>query len=310
MDRLTAINAKKLAIEKRLRAQLQGLYNDILQDVLSQIIDGSVYNFAVSETYKIRLREILKKHQEVIQELFVDGSMEKIKNLDIIYQDIINEVEQALTMRFDKETELIHNSTKDNINKWIVAVLLLLQDENIQSSPENISKAFNNLAKQKLKIKAISESITQTNWAVENTRRINSKIITANIVEQSEQAYNQKRVDDDAWKTSLATVGALCAFSPRLTAPKYSSDFYHALNADEFADAEESIKIFSQEKKRWITVGDGKVRDTHLEAEQQGAILVDEYFQVGAYLMLYPGDNSMGAGIDELANCRCDAEYI
>ena len=300
----------KLALEKALRADLQQYYNDLLSEMESQILNGAVYNITIPASYKSRLREILTTHQARIAGIFVDKTMIKVKNLETIYQQILNEVNQTLAPRYDKETEIINESTKTKTKEWMIAVLLLFREQDIQSTPENIAKGFNNIAKQRFQTKAISESITQTNWAVEKTKRINTKTITKNMVEQSKEAFDKRRAGDDAWKESFATVSALSAFSPREVAPAFAVDVYELIKDDSFSNAEIIITKFSQEKKTWETVGDNKVRETHLGAERMGAIGIDEYFQVGAYLMMEPGDSSMGAGLEEIINCRCRVVYI
>ena len=52
--------------------------------------------------------------------------------------------------------------------------------------------------------------------------------------------------------------------------------------------------------KAWQTCDDEKVRDTHRECEEQGAIKMDKPFANG---LQYPGDPN--GPINELANCRC-----
>lgn len=60
--------------------------------------------------------------------------------------------------------------------------------------------------------------------------------------------------------------------------------------------------------KKWVTVGDERVRESHRRANGQKRRVVDA-FEVGGSPMLYPGDGSRGAGIGLLINCRCSAVY-
>jgi len=59
-------------------------------------------------------------------------------------------------------------------------------------------------------------------------------------------------------------------------------------------------------QKAWIT-GGANIRDTHLEAEAQGWIPMNDKFQVGGYEMEYPGDPS--GGPEEVINCKCTLIY-
>ena len=61
--------------------------------------------------------------------------------------------------------------------------------------------------------------------------------------------------------------------------------------------------------KRWRTIIDGREREWHEEVNGV-TIPIDEPFEVNGELMMYPLDDSLGAGADNIANCRCCAEYI
>lgn len=62
-------------------------------------------------------------------------------------------------------------------------------------------------------------------------------------------------------------------------------------------------------KKRWCTERDSRVRPTHRSAEGQ-IRLIEEPFQVGGYLLMFPGDTSLGAPASETANCRCAMKEV
>lgn len=56
-------------------------------------------------------------------------------------------------------------------------------------------------------------------------------------------------------------------------------------------------------RKRWVTVGDDRVRDSHYLCESQGAIPASESFHNG---LKYPGD--FNGPPEEVINCRCNLE--
>ena len=62
----------------------------------------------------------------------------------------------------------------------------------------------------------------------------------------------------------------------------------------------EALRLAGFTHKRWVTVGDERVRDSHYLCESQGAIPVDQPFQNG---LRYPGDPDGDAS--EVVNCRC-----
>lgn len=75
-------------------------------------------------------------------------------------------------------------------------------------------------------------------------------------------------------------------------------------NNKEFYDAKSQGKTM----KTWHTALDEKVRLTHIAMEGV-TIPIEEPFHVGAYLMMMPLDSSMGAGTEEIINCRCSVNY-
>jgi hypothetical protein len=62
-------------------------------------------------------------------------------------------------------------------------------------------------------------------------------------------------------------------------------------------------------RKRWRTVGDDRVRKIHRQVNGQMRSLNEPFIVNGQYLM-HPGDSSLGASIDNVANCRCISQYI
>jgi uncharacterized protein with gpF-like domain len=61
-------------------------------------------------------------------------------------------------------------------------------------------------------------------------------------------------------------------------------------------------------EKIWMSIPDDRTRETHEEADGLRQAM-DDPFVVGDYELMFPGDSSMGAGPEELCNCRCTAVY-
>ena len=68
----------------------------------------------------------------------------------------------------------------------------------------------------------------------------------------------------------------------------------------EFAEA----RMLGKTRKKWNTIIDGREREWHEEVNGT-TIPLEEPFAVGAELLMYPLDTSLGAGADNIANCRC-----
>ncbi len=61
--------------------------------------------------------------------------------------------------------------------------------------------------------------------------------------------------------------------------------------------------------KTWDSTGaDGRTRDSHLDHDGQ-TVPVDQPFNLDGELLMFPGDDSLGASAGNLINCRCRADY-
>lgn len=77
------------------------------------------------------------------------------------------------------------------------------------------------------------------------------------------------------------------------------------INYLEYIEAVKSGKT----KKKWLDIRDKRERKTHIVVG--GKIKpIDEPFEVGNSLMMYPKDSSLGADAGEIVNCRCSIEYL
>lgn len=82
------------------------------------------------------------------------------------------------------------------------------------------------------------------------------------------------------------------------------NDANSILNYDELAQAIKQGKT----KKTWITMQDKHVRHTHRTVDNK-TIRITDVFSVGNSLMMFPKDESMGADMEEISNCRCSIKY-
>lgn len=61
--------------------------------------------------------------------------------------------------------------------------------------------------------------------------------------------------------------------------------------------------------KRWDAILDEKTRINHAVADGQQRSK-DDLFLVGGQNLMYPGDSSHGATLDNIINCRCSVQYV
>ena len=77
-------------------------------------------------------------------------------------------------------------------------------------------------------------------------------------------------------------------------------------NYNEYRDAVKSGKT----KKKWITEGDKRVRESHREVDGQ-EIPIKEFFTVGGVRMRFPKDMEYAFNVPrETVNCRCTIKYF
>lgn len=87
---------------------------------------------------------------------------------------------------------------------------------------------------------------------------------------------------------------------------------YMAANESNFArsyQVNEDAIASGFKRKRWITMRDKKVRETHKEVDGQ-IKAIDDLFYIGGSLMGYPRDGSLGASSSEIVGCRCSIQYF
>lgn len=179
---------------------------------------------------------------------------------------------------------------------------------------------------QKNKRKEIAEEIDDE-WAIflalfllalRENQRINAGRAADDHRRRLEEALKKAGVPDDVVKSYLDNVDDpevdvtedRYEDGDRWTSPDRALDI--ALTGAniithewEYKNAVESGKT----EKQWLTMKDERVRGTHVAVDNQ-ILPIEEPFVVGGYLMMHPGDASLGAGTEELANCRCGIDYF
>lgn len=69
------------------------------------------------------------------------------------------------------------------------------------------------------------------------------------------------------------------------------------------------LPMIQQSEKAWSTVGDARVRKWHQDANFQKQKTNDPFIVKGELLM-FPGDTSLGASMENISRCRCAAVYL
>lgn len=62
-------------------------------------------------------------------------------------------------------------------------------------------------------------------------------------------------------------------------------------------------------KKAWRSAGDFRVRHTHVMLNGDSVRFNEPFVSASGARLMHPMDTSLGAGLSEIAGCRCDCEY-
>lgn len=302
----------KLKIEKRFQKNIYKWFMKVSRNSVGQIAKSGAYSVYVPVEHKSELEKIIKEHyQHTIAETMPKG-MSKKDNSEIsnFIRQIVAEIEKAsqeiIDERSEKEIDRIFTATDRRIKELALLAVVLLSEkieDGQEISNSEVSKIFRNITADRFKNSAVVTSNLQTNWVIEGTRKASEQTITENLVKLGEE-YIQSQEKQLLKKK----IQELAKYSERESAGDYLENIDSYL--DEGADivARTAVTGFAIIKKTWRTKGDDAVRPTHQRVDGV-TINIEETFQVGAYEMLYPSDTSFGAGIEEIANCRCEIIY-
>ena len=95
--------------------------------------------------------------------------------------------------------------------------------------------------------------------------------------------------------------------------------YYYSADRARFMSEDQANVIYSMSEfgdalydgmafKTWETIGDNRVRNSHLEVEGM-TIPIEEPFMLEGGLVQFPGDDSLGADSSEIIGCRCSLSF-
>lgn len=226
-------------------------------------------------------------------------------------------------MKFDQLNTLSTTETTKNDRQKVSRKKIPIHDyfENMQISEEEKEKRVrlaNLLLADVLFLFALSKRNQDHHYLSEAfQKRYLSSVKKVTEPDQKMQRYIRKVCDSIVDTTLKGQKGGLLADS-KANQPRdpYAVSMDRAtnvaeneantiLNGDEYNAA---IKNGCT-KKRWTSYKDERVRADHADVDGQ-VIDINRPFHVGEYMMMYPKDDSLGAGLEEIVNCRCSVEYL
>jgi hypothetical protein len=87
-----------------------------------------------------------------------------------------------------------------------------------------------------------------------------------------------------------------------------------SLNASEYEATLQAVDNgaanMSAVQREWDTAGDTRVRDSHEKMDGQRVGLKEAFVTGSGARLMYPGDISLGAGAEEIVNCRCRVKTV
>lgn len=113
-----------------------------------------------------------------------------------------------------------------------------------------------------------------------------------------------EKVSKDVVKTTVDNLDSDFATSDKRAAYVAVNEANSVENYEELQEAIDN----GYTHKRWCTMLDRKVRDSHRVLEGK-TIPIDDYFEVGDDLLLFPRDEENCENIENIAGCRCSLKY-
>lgn len=134
-------------------------------------------------------------------------------------------------------------------------------------------------------------------------RKVCDSIVKTTLKSEQDDGKKQGEalIDSDAIKVSQDSY----AVSIERATSVAENEANAILNGEEYSNAVKN----GCTKKRWKSYRDEKVRADHADVDGQ-VVEINRPFRVGEYMMMYPKDDSLGAGLEEIVNCRCSVEYL
>ena len=270
----------KLKLENATASKLRTLFRHIAKDVTKVYsATGTVID---AELYRSEVEGILKTAYRRSMEYFGSDLSDHLKENAKNGKDPLIAALYLLAIQRDRTVEQqirIEQTKKDNY----------------------LHEYMNEVVPEK------ADQITQTN----NKRIAESVAFAAGLSAISEKPQSQHEIavaaGKDFWESN--------EYRGQLIAQDAVSDGSESAKLIEVSSMDETLNEVRnqgiadvQAIKTWVTAGDDKVREAHIEADGQEQN-IDDAFEVDGELLMKPRDTSLGASAGNTINCRCSAVY-
>lgn len=214
----------------------------------------------------------------------LDDSAEKKTQRSMPYEKYFGEMglTKAQYLRRLKMAEEL-----EDIFFWLFYTIIILDDDSDKSIPSverdiaegfYVGKSYVSESAKKLISESVSKRVAMTAEISEIISRTVDFVVDSTVRHKNDKWYQSK--DRAVWNAE-ETANTIC-------------------NADEFDQAKDNGKG----KKKWISMKDERVRESHRNVDDE-LKPIDERFSNG---LMYPREP--GAPEHEVANCRCTIKYF
>lgn len=262
----------KIDLEKTMRRDLRSYFNQQRKIVRRDGTPSSI-------------KPVLQKHYERIIRNLIHKNIKQEDRIE-------NAVRAFLDNRADVRSQEIDETTQNRVAQAVEKARVQLAEEgNVNPTNRELMIAASVIFARSSRGRVNTIALTETQNNVEGLRQLITReahgdledVIRSRDKKKAQEIYEQSR--------------------------DYTS--YQIKEKIDTADIATLTAILLAARKRWMTMGDSKVRSfakgdefDHVTANGQERMLNEAYI-VSGQLLMYPGDTSLGASSGNVINCRC-----
>ncbi len=297
------------------------------------------YGYTMKSELKKELEERLERVYRYISRNFLPDGMVDSSNPTIkdMVEKIRVETVNIYKGRIAKQAGYIISTAEKIINKSIIEAIEQIKEDENEPTKKAVQRIARRLIRKRFANKVKGDAVTETNWIVEAVKRYHIAL-ESEVMEEAMEAIASKLLildsetkddnEEDDGKEEMALLLLLLPYSRRTKVSKRVEEVQRsrekalkAIRDREVTGTQQERKVTSavagiravakdvkQKIKEWVGIIDNVIRPTHYQVSGTKKKF-KEAFMVGAYLMQYPGDDSLGAGPEEIINCRCSLIY-
>lgn len=290
--------AIKLGLERQFKPQIRGLFAAILRNYRDGLARGRVIDVATRAGASLE-RLLLAQYRRVGNVFAKQINAKLPRTLRLTDEESATleaNLEAVFSQRAVEQAIRINLTTQRRLDSAVrEAARLILDDPNIESTPENINSLAVTRVASHFTGRVNAIACFETQWSAEA-----SKVLEVAVLVDDEDGIEVKR----AQLLGRILAGRHCdpdgSNCKVETKPKDRRDAEYKARGD-----------LARILKTWRSQGDSRVRVgdfDHLFADGQQVTGADPFI-VSSEELLWPGDSSRGASLGNVISCRCSAEY-